>query len=130
MAHKDELFEHYRAEEAWWKTQKNVKIKCLRSDRGGEYKSKEFDAHLAVQGTIRRLTVHHTPEYNGVSERLNRTLLNKVRAMLHDSGLPKFLWGEALMYAVYLKNCMHKVKRSGTKLKPSPVRRQRGLEGR
>jgi hypothetical protein len=68
-------------------TQKKVSIKCLRSDRGAEYRSAAFDAQ---QGTIRRLTVHDTPgpEYNGVSERLNRTLLNKVRTMLHDSGLP------------------------------------------
>jgi hypothetical protein len=31
-------------------------------------------------------------------------LLEKVRAMLHASGLPKFLWGEAVKHAVYLKN--------------------------
>ena len=30
--------------------------------------------------------------------------MEKVRAMLHDSQLPKFLWGEALNHAVYLKN--------------------------
>lgn len=25
--------------------------------------------------------------------------------MLHDSGLPKFLWAEATAHAVYLRNC-------------------------
>ena len=25
--------------------------------------------------------------------------------MLHDSQLPKFLWGEATKHAIYLKNC-------------------------
>jgi hypothetical protein len=39
-----------------------------------------------------------------VSERLNRTIMEKVRAMLDDSGLPKFLWAEAVSHAVYLKN--------------------------
>jgi hypothetical protein len=39
-----------------------------------------------------------------VAERLNRTLLEKVRAMLFSSGLPKSLWGEAVNHAVYLKN--------------------------
>lgn len=34
---------------------------------------------------MRRLTTHDNSEYNGVSERLNRTLLEKVRAMLHES---------------------------------------------
>lgn len=59
---------------------------------------------LEAAGTTRRLTVHNTPEYNGVAERLNRTLLDKIRAMRHDSSLPKFLWGEALQHSVYLKN--------------------------
>ena len=43
----------------------------LHSDRGGEYLSEEFSKHLKRTGTIRRLTVHDTPEYNGVAERLN-----------------------------------------------------------
>ena len=101
---KDEAFESYKAYEAWMKTQHNHPIKALRSDRGGEYLDAEFSAHLKKAGTIRKLTTHDTPEYNGVSERLNRTIITKVRAMLHDSQLPKFLWGEATKHAVYLKN--------------------------
>ena len=53
---------------------------------------------------IRKLTVHGTPKHNGVSECLNRTIMEKVRAMLDESGLPKFLWAEAVSHAVYLKN--------------------------
>ena len=30
--------------------------------------------------------------------------MEKARAMLHDSDLPKFLWAEAAAHAVYLKN--------------------------
>ncbi len=101
---KSKAFDSYQRYEAWLGTQHKVIVKCLRTDRGGEYRSHEFDAHLELKGTVRQLTVHDTPEYNGVSERLNRTLIEKVRAMLHDSQLLKFLWGEALNYAVYLKN--------------------------
>ena len=101
---KDEAFDHYRIYEAWLSTQHNAKIKCLRSDRGGEYLSEDFSAHLKQAGTVRKLTVHDTPEHNGVSERLNRTIMEKVRAMLLDSGMPKFLWAEAVTHAVYLKN--------------------------
>jgi hypothetical protein len=64
----------------------------------------EFSKHLATQGTARALTTHDTPEYNGVSERLNRTLLERTRAFFHSSELPKFLWGEAVNHAVWLKN--------------------------
>ena len=84
--------------------QKGVHIKKLQTDRGGEYLSKEFSTHLAEAGTIRNLTVHDTPEHNGVAERLNRTLLERVQVMLLFSGLPKSLWGEAISHAIYLKN--------------------------
>jgi Reverse transcriptase (RNA-dependent DNA polymerase) len=81
-----------------------VKIKRLRSDRGGEYTSGEFDRYLKGQGTERRLTTHDTPQHNGVAESLNRRLLERVRAVLHHSGLPKHLWGEATLFATWLKN--------------------------
>jgi hypothetical protein len=52
-----------------------AKIKKLRSDRGGEYLSTEFDRYLKDQGIKRQLTVHHLPQQNGVAERLNCTLV-------------------------------------------------------
>ena len=64
----------------------------------------EFTEHLKKAGMVRKLVVHDTPEHNGVAERLNRTLLEKVRAMLHKTGLPKFLWAEARSHTVFLKN--------------------------
>ena len=105
MRLKSETFEAYKSFEAWAKTQLGVQaIMKLRSDRGGEYLDEEFSKYLAAQGTQRILTTHDTPEYNGVSERLNRTLLERTRAILHASGLPKFLWGEAINHIVWLKN--------------------------
>ncbi len=58
--------------------------------------SDTFNAHLAAAGMARKLTVHERPQLNGVAERLNRTLLERIRAFAHGSGLPKSLWGEAL----------------------------------
>ena len=101
---KDEAFDFYRIYEAWLSTQYGVRIKCLNSDRGGEYMSDEFSDHLKKAGMTRRLTVHDTPEHNGVAERGNRTDLELARAMIHDSGLPKFLWADAVSYAVFVRN--------------------------
>lgn len=81
-----------------------LKLNASGQIKGGEYLSDEFSAHLKKKGTVRKLVVHDTLEHNGVAEHLNRTLLKKVRAMLHESGLPKFLWAEATAHAVYLKN--------------------------
>jgi transposase InsO family protein len=95
----------YKRFEAWAITQGHcTAIKVLRSDRGGEYIGDEFNAHLANAGTARRLTAHDTPQLNGIAERLNRTLWEKVRALLHMANLPQNMWGEALRHANWLKN--------------------------
>ncbi|THH15160.1 hypothetical protein EUX98_g9509 [Antrodiella citrinella] len=105
MREKSNTFEKYCSYEAWAKGHRGVvTIGELQSDRGGEYTSNEFSAHLKTQGTVRRLTVHDSPPQNGKSERLNRTIEDHSRAMLIQSELPRFLWGEAAMHAVWLRN--------------------------
>ncbi len=59
---------------------------------------------LQSQGTEHCLTMHDTLEHNGVVESLNHQLLEQVCAILHHSELSKSLWGEAIMFAVWLKN--------------------------
>src|ERR1700683_5107631 len=66
---KNQNFDAYKNYEAELRTQRGAHIKRLRSDRRGEYLSGPFDEHLAKSGTLQSLTVHDTPEYNGVSER-------------------------------------------------------------
>lgn len=51
------------------------------------------------------LTTHGTLQHNGVAESLNCQLFNHIRAMLHQAGLLKNLWAEAVQFAVWLKNC-------------------------
>jgi len=103
---KDQALEAYKSFEAWAITQGHCKaIKVLRSDQGGKYLSDTFNAHLVAAGTARKLTVHDTPQLNGVAECLNHMLLEQIRAFVHGSSLPKSLWGKALCHAVWLKNC-------------------------
>jgi hypothetical protein len=45
---------------------------------------------------VAQYTTTGTLEQNSVAERRNITLINMVRSMLRTSGLPTFLWGEAL----------------------------------
>src|SRR5882724_5057309 len=84
--------------------QHSMKIRCLQTDRGGEYLSEAFNYHLKAQGMVWSLTVHDTPEENSVSERLKCTLLEHACAMIIASCLPKFLWTEAIQHTVWLKN--------------------------
>jgi hypothetical protein len=101
---KDQAFDAYKQFAAWADTQHHVKVKRLRSDRGGEYTGNAFTTFLQQQGTERRLTTADTPQHNGIAESLNRRLLERVRAMLHQAELPKNLWAEAIQFAVWLKN--------------------------
>ncbi|KAJ9547186.1 hypothetical protein OSB04_019729 [Centaurea solstitialis] len=54
------------------------KIKFLRSDRGGEYLSQEFENPLMECWIVSQLTPPYTPQMNGVSEGRNRTLLDMI----------------------------------------------------
>jgi hypothetical protein len=102
MAHKSDSFAEYVAWEAREELQSNIKVKINQSDRGGEFLNEKWDTHIVRKGTLRKLTVHDTPEHNGVAERTNYTILNMVRTFLVASGLPKWLWGEAVRYALYI----------------------------
>ena len=89
-----------------WKTmvelQHAKRVKILRSDNGGEYTSKQFEQYLKKEGIKHELTIPKTPEQNGVAERMNRTVVEMTRSMLHN--MPKKFWAEALSTAVYLRN--------------------------
>lgn len=101
---KNEVFEKFKEFKRYAEKQTGKSIKILRSDNGGEYKNHYFDQYLKEEGILRQYSVAGTPEQNGVAERANRTLMEKVRAMLDQSGLDHRFWGEALRTATYLKN--------------------------
>ena len=95
--------------------QTKKKIKILRTDNGTEYESNEFHDFCKEVGIKRETTTPYTPAQNGVAERKNRTIMEVVRAMLHDQGLPKFLWAEAANTVVYVQNqCPHQALGSKT----------------
>ena len=53
------------------KTNLEKSIKVLRSDRGGEYLSQEFQDYLKENEILSQWTPPYTPQLNGVSERRN-----------------------------------------------------------
>jgi len=79
-------------------------VKAIRSDNGSEFVNATLSAFLRARGILHQRSAPYTPEQNGRAERLNRTLLEKVRAMLADTGVAKSLWPEALVTANYLRN--------------------------
>lgn len=55
-------------------------------------------------GISRHRICTYTPQQNGVAERMNRTIMEKVICLLNESGLEKLFWAEAASASVYLIN--------------------------
>ena len=85
-------------------THHNATVKFVRSDRGGEYLPMEAHNYFAKCGIKHKLTVHDSPQQNGVAERTNQMLVENARAMLFRAGFPRMLWAEAISHTAYLKN--------------------------
>ena len=104
LQHKSDAFEAFKKFKALAETEKGVKLKALRTDRGGEFTSREFSNYCISNGIKRDLTAPYSPQQNGVAERKNKTVMSMVRAMLKAKDLPRELWGEAMSTAVYILN--------------------------
>ncbi|KAG8498488.1 hypothetical protein CXB51_005003 [Gossypium anomalum] len=104
MGHKSEALEKFKEFKNEVQNQLGKTIKTLRSDRGGEYLSLEFDDLLKECGIVSQLTPPGTPQWNGVSERRNRTLLDMVRSMMSHADLPTSFWGHALETTIFTLN--------------------------
>lgn len=79
-------------------------LKRLHSDNGLEYKNDEFRALFAKKDIKATFSASYSPQQNETAEILNWTLITKIRFLLINAQLPKYLWGEALNAAVYLYN--------------------------
>ena len=80
------------------------KLKCVRSDNGGEYRG-PFERYCRNYGIRLEKPPPKTPQLNGLAERMNRTLTERVRAMLSHAKLPNCFWAEALTHAMYVLTC-------------------------
>lgn len=104
LKNKSEVFDTFIGFKNTIENQTGLKIKKMRTDNGGEYISKEFEAYCRVIGIERDLTIPDTPEQNGVAERMNRTLTEKARCLMFDADLDKQCWAEACHMAAYIRN--------------------------
>jgi transposase InsO family protein len=104
MRHKSESLEKFKEFKNEVENQLDKRIKILRSDRGGEYLSNDCEAYLKGCGIVPQRTPPGTPQWNGVSERRNRTLLDMIRSMMSQTSLPTSFWGYALETAAFTLN--------------------------
>ena len=102
---KSEVFATLEKFQAMAERHSGKQIKILRTDGGGEYTSREFEAHCTKLGIQHEVTAPYIPQHNGLAERRNRTVLNMCKSMLKQKGLPKSFWGEAMATTYLLNRC-------------------------
>jgi len=104
LKYMSEALEKFTGWKALREKESGKQVKRFCTDGGGEYTSKKFAEYLKSQGILKETTTPYTPQSNGVVERANCTIMERVRCMLDDAGLSKKYWAFALSVAVYLKN--------------------------
>lgn len=102
---KEEVFEKFVEYKAFVENKFSRKIKKLRSDNGTEYTNHRFQLLIKESGIDHQFTEVNTPQQNGVSERMNRTIENGVRSVLIESGIKSRFWPYAVQYVVQTRNC-------------------------
>lgn len=79
-------------------------LHLLRCDRAKEYIDGDFRAYCEATGIEIEETSPYSPQLNGVAERMNRTITERMRALLFESNLDYIFWPYAIEMAVYLLN--------------------------
>ncbi|GJR26374.1 retrovirus-related pol polyprotein from transposon TNT 1-94 [Tanacetum coccineum] len=107
LTYKSEAFGFFKKFKAWAENQSNRKLKVLRTDRGGEFLSKEFSGFCDEHRIKRELTAPYTPKQNGIAERKNRTIVEMARCMLKAKNVEDAFWAETVATTVYLTSISH-----------------------
>jgi transposase InsO family protein len=79
-------------------------IKYIHTDQGGEFFSTVLKIATEELGIAPEVVPARCHQSNGMIERLNRTIQEKIRTFLIASCLPDSLWGEAAIYATHVYN--------------------------
>ena len=124
MKERAEALNKFKIFKAEVENQHNLKIKIIRSDRGGEYYDRHtpygqvpgpFARFLQENGIVAQYSTPGEPQQNRVAKRRNRTLMDMVHSMISYSTLPMSLWMEAL------KTVIHILKREPSKSVPKTL---------
>ncbi|CAI7783913.1 unnamed protein product [Closterium sp. NIES-53] len=84
------------------------RVRCLHSDRGGEFCSGVLAGFYDEQGIRRSWTLSESPQQNGVAERRIGLVMDITRTSMIHACAPHFLWPYALRYTTHQLNlrCM------------------------
>ncbi|GJX15859.1 ribonuclease H-like domain-containing protein [Tanacetum coccineum] len=80
------------------------RVKIIISDNGTEFKNIDMLEFCGNKGIKQEYSTARTPQQNGVAERMNRTLIERLELCQQISLLPTTFWAEAVSTACYIFN--------------------------
>jgi hypothetical protein len=89
LKHKFDAFDAFKAWKVMVEKQTERKVKVLRTDNGMESYSNVFKLFCRKEGIVRHHTILHTPQQNGVAERMNMTIILKAHCMLSNASMDR-----------------------------------------
>ena len=87
LKEKSEAFAKFKIFKALTENQTGRKVKAIKSDRGGEFSSKQFKDFCDEHGIKKEYMIAVTPQQNGVVERHNRTVQQMARSMMKEKNI-------------------------------------------
>ena len=81
-------------------------LKYLRSERGGEFTSNEFEMFYNDRGIKRKTSTPRTPPQNGIVERINMPIMDYVKTLIMEKNVALKYWREVVSIVVYTLNCV------------------------
>ena len=105
-----------------FETQHDSKVRILRTDNEGEFRSDHMTKKLQDQGVIPEATTPYS-SYQNPAERCIQTICRIATSMMEYAGAPSGMWGEAVHNANYTRNLRPTASLKGI----SPVEKATGV---
>ena len=88
MKSKDEVLDVFKDFHVKVERQTGKQLKSIRADNGSEYRG-SFEQYCKSHGIKLENMVPKTQHQNGIAERMNRTICDRIKCMLSHAKLPK-----------------------------------------
>lgn len=106
MKEKSDIDQIFQTFNLMIQTQFSTKIQVFKTDNERKYFHSQLGSYLNSHDIIHISSCVETSQQNGVAERKNRRLLKVTRSLMLTTYVSKHFWGEAMLTATYLINCM------------------------
>lgn len=100
---KDQVLDKLKEFHVLIKRQTSEKLKCVHCNNDGEY-CRSFDSYCKQHDIAYENTPPKSPHLNGLEERMNQTLIERVKCMLFEAKFPNHYQGEEFYMAEHVLN--------------------------